>query len=1143
MSVLDKYRPTTGSSKGWKPTPPKAVVPKKKGIIESAFDKENYVEKFKRGDIKGGIANFVGSPLRALQSGYLNLLDAPHALYHGERPTFKYNMDYEDFEKEVARRGGVTPVSERIKNPALRSIYKMGMEIGTDPIELTPLGFYKDIQRARAGSQATRGYLEALQSGKLVPKDFKPATISHSKAKVVKPAKAHNIIKETGATAKPYNITKKPSATIKPLNPESKFVFDMPKKKTSFKETGQKFRSSFVDSSAAIRDAEIDIRGVKKARLGAKVLPDAEKSLYKTIALSKGSPEKAIYRIKENLVPTVRAYEKSGGKARHLSMYAEAVHAKDINKAGLKSGLSNAEIDTLIKKYGTPEAEKARQALVKYNDDLLKDLAGSGVIGQNEYKAMREKWPNYMPINRVMDDDKVELADGIRKALFEGHKPIKSLRGSERKIIDPIVSMAKNTYKYETAIGKGAINKQIVAFAKDDTAGKYIRRLEKGADTYRKNVVSILEDGKKVQFEASPEVYRALKDLDKESSSMLINILSQPASVLRAGAVLTPDFATKNFIRDNFQAFINSESGYVPMVDFVRGLASYFKKDQYYVDFIKSRGAFGIITDMDKDAYMVAQNLVVNQPMGKKFVNVLNPKKWLDVLRDVTEVSEYGTRLGEYKAALRKGASKAEAAYRARDLQDFMRAGSQTKIANRVVPFLNADIQGKSRILRALKERPVEAGTKLLAMMAGPSIAAQAMNHVLANEDQKAMLKDTPQWQKDIFWLVAIPGTNTIARIPKPFEGAPISMVIERFFDKVANEDEQAFDGILEDMARDQMIPVMPTAFGPIVESLVDYSFFMDMPVVPQRMENLERQDQHDYRTSEPAKALAKVLSYVFGEDSRLASPMAAQHMIKGYTAGLGEYVTDGIDLLTGNRKKPYPNIPQMPVVKSFTINPHSGGKSSDFIYSELNKLTKAKNSRPDEFKEEPQRKFLSYTQKELSALAKEIREVQNSDKLTGKQKRDKLNILYPKRNKLAQKAQEDYKKINEITERLSKTIKDEDELIREVNRTMYGAKEALKRYDKSVYERAVKSRVPYDKFYEAYFTTRNIESDKINGKSISAGSKEEMQGLGESASLKTRRAIDSIKGLSDEDRRKLYDIFNVAKSIKNRTIILPIKR
>lgn len=206
------------------PTPPKAVVPKKKGIIESAFDKENYVEKFKRGDIKGGIANIVGSTLRAPQSVYLNLLDAPHALYHGERPTFKYNMDYEDFEKEAARRDGITPVSERIKNPVLRSIYKMGMEIGTDPIELTPLGFYKDIQRARAGSQATRGYLEALQSGKLVPKDFKPATISHSKAKVVKPAKAEQAEVETKLLTEGVNWTEG-KMPVKEL-PEPKIYVD-----------------------------------------------------------------------------------------------------------------------------------------------------------------------------------------------------------------------------------------------------------------------------------------------------------------------------------------------------------------------------------------------------------------------------------------------------------------------------------------------------------------------------------------------------------------------------------------------------------------------------------------------------------------------------------------------------------------------------------------------------------------------------------------------------------------------------------------------------------------------------------------------------------------------------------------------------
>ena len=83
----------------------------------------------------------------------------------------------------------------------------------------------------------------------------------------------------------------------------------------------------------------------------------------------------------------------------------------------------------------------------------------------------------------------------------------------------------------------------------------------------RKNVVNIYDAGEKVSYEVQPDIYKAMNGLNKEASNILLKILEKPASALRAGATLTPEFALRNPGRDILNATIVSKSGFTP-VDF-----------------------------------------------------------------------------------------------------------------------------------------------------------------------------------------------------------------------------------------------------------------------------------------------------------------------------------------------------------------------------------------------------------------------------------------------------------------------------------------------------------------------------------------------------------------------------------------------
>lgn len=894
----------------------------------------------------------------------------------------------------------------------------------------------------------------------------------------------------------------------------SKINYGNKKKSTSL---WQQARAQFVDDMAPLETLEKSVRGS---------VASAEKSLYKQARLYKGIPEKANLVIENELKPIIKSVEKSGKSYKDLGLYAEAVHARDVNRAGLKSGLTDSEIDDVIKQLGTPEMEAARKELVAYSNRRLEGLVDAGVISKEQFNAMRAKWSNYMPLNRAFDDESVEFGAGISKALTTGQSPIQALKGSDRKIIDPIESMIKNTYKTELAIGKNKVGRQLADLATEDSAGAFVRRLDEGETTGRKNVVHTIENGEKVSFEVTPEVYKALKGLNNEASNLLIKVFQTPASVLRAGAVLTPEFAMRNPMRDIQQAFINSGSGFNPITDFTAGLASYIKKGDLYQEYIKNSAGYGNIISMDRKKHKeVVQSMLTKTPT-EKAINIVNPQSWLRVLRNISDATESATKMGEFRAAIRSGATPQEAAYRARDIMDFARAGSSVRQVNKVVAFLNANIQGKSKMIRSIQRDPLGVGTRLVASMAVPSVGAYALNHQLANERQRTQIKDAPAWLRDTFWLIAVPGTDTVARIPKPFEGAAVANVLERFLDYLEEKDPKAFDGFVKDTIRDQSIPVMLTGLTPIVEGMANYSFFRDSPLIPQREKYLERKDQHDIFTSEAAKVLAGGVEKVFGDKTNFSSPRVMDNTIKGLTAGLGTYATDAIDAMIG-KNKPAKNPSQFPVIKAFAVNENSSGKSMDFLYEEADRLTRSKNSNPETFEQYAELKYLESVKNEVSELSKEIRAIQNDIYIKPVEKRDRLNKLMRERNDLVIKAvNENLPQVQEETERLSMRYSDPDELYREVNKSVFGTEYALRKYDKTLHEKAQKFQAAgssYDNIYKAYFGTKDLESDKDrNGKTIT-----------NSLSRKKKAYIDkTFPNASRKEKQLLYEMVGVGKTV-----------
>jgi len=810
------------------------------------------------------------------------------------------------------------------------------------------------------------------------------------------------------------------TASSKIVNAEPKSIASKVKEsltKENLSKVSEDLRVAWTDRLASLERLEKDITGN---------ISEAGSSLYKQARLFSGVPEQAMGRIEFGLKPVIRIAEDAGYTADDLSKYSAAVHARDVNKVGIDSGLTNEEIDSIINHYtsGKPidsnPIEIARQGLLKYNDSLIQELADSGRISQESLDAMRIKYPNYVPLKRDMDIVEKEFGFFPSEKFSNSRMPIKKLKGSEKAIINPLESIIGNTYEILASSAQAQVGKTLKNLADLDFDGEYIKKLATFEKAKNKNVVTVFENGQEVRYAVDENVYKAMNGLNQETTGMLIKILAAPTSWLRAGATLTPEFAARNPMRDIIQAYILK--GFNPIKDFGKGIYSYAKKDDLYKRFLESKAGYGNFTSLDRTSRLKILKDITKQPVSGKIINIVNPESYLELLRIITDTTETATKLGMFKKGIREGLSDAESAYQARDLMDFARAGSQGKELNKISAFFNANIQGKSKIYRAIKEDPKGVTARLFKALVIPTITVKAWQYKYANEEQKKRIQDAPDWEKDTFYLIPIPTTNYIARIPKPFDLAIVANATERAMDYLIQNDPTAFEGLAKDTLKNTLPPIIPTALTPAIESMPKggYSFFRGASIVPFREQDLPKEMQQDVYTSELPKALSSKVRQVFGESANLGSPRIMENTIKGYTAGLGQYSMDIYDFIAGKTyakdiQKPEKTLTQKPLVRAFLMNNMSTGKSMSYVYDTFNELNTKNNGLKQQGekltgKEMEKFKDITNYKEAISAVSKDMRDISNSASYSPEEKTKLLVELNKERNDYSIKAYDTYK-------------------------------------------------------------------------------------------------------------------------------------
>lgn len=662
------------------------------------------------------------------------------------------------------------------------------------------------------------------------------------------------------------------------------------------------------------------------------------------------------------------------GNLNDFRTYLVAKRAIELADRNIISGISKADAEAAVKELEAkhPEFAKASTDLYTYQGHLLEYAYENGLIGDIEVNGQRINGLEHIkalnkfrvPFYRVFEEMQ-NSGKFMGKKIGNASSPIKKIKGSDRDIIDPIESIVKDTYALINAADRNSVAVAMAKLSdKDFELGRLMEKVARPMAATKVEVrevldaalgkmeeitgqpapiipdeigdmvvnifrpsmfsaagdITVIMDGKPVTYHMDADIYKAIQGMDQEDVGTIIRLMSLPAAFLRTGATLSPDFALRNPLRDQFSAFVYSKAGFVPGLDLMRGMFEVWTKGDAYQLWKMAGGEHATLVGVDRPGIQKTLAEVLQSKGQAALSYVKNPLKLLQI---VSQFGEQATRLGEMRKVLLKTKNPTEAAFASREVTlDFARIGAKTKAVNHLVAFWNANVQGMDKMLRSFKENPRRTWMKVLLGITLPSILLYLHNR------KDPRWKEIPQWQKNIFWIVMT--KDHIYRVPKPFElGIIFGSVPERILEWFDNQDDPSQGNIfpgLEKSISDGAAPgFIPTGILPILENMANHSFFLDRPIVSPAKVDLPPEEQFSTYTSESAKKLGQLLGY---------SPDKIDNLINGYFGGLGQYATDIIDGVLKDTgisnvpSSPTPTFSDIPGLKAFIIRNPIGASS-----------------------------------------------------------------------------------------------------------------------------------------------------------------------------------------------------------------------
>jgi len=631
---------------------------------------------------------------------------------------------------------------------------------------------------------------------------------------------------------------------------------------------------------------------------------------------------------------TVKPEHKGTQKIDLLMRYFVGRRALELHRQG-RENLIPKETAKEWARLGSdyPVFETIQKEYQAFNDRMMDFYEEAGMITAEGRAIMQSMNKDYVPFNRIRD----QLAGG------KGGKGagFQKLKGGTANLNDILVNIQdgivanvqaaltnrakQRLYQYISNHKDGAIfatkistdSKPVQVYA-DDMQAKIKEVLENNGIQFEGdldlaskdlltfwqhgvapklnesgNIVdSVIINGKPKYYEVQdPLLQEMLVAMNPESYSSFMNVMFGVKNFFTRSITLGIEFTGANLVRDTVGATFLSKNHFIPFVSSFQGMYSFFAKDKYYQDFIRSGGGHsGRLEGATRDSQ--ARRRVKLDEFGV----MTGPERLLSTIDNLASAFEYGTRIGEFRLSKKSGKSDMDAGFEAREIStDFSVHGANHFLTGyiRTVPFLNAMVQSQDRVYReALVSKKYNGNPTGMAMKAMLGITLPTLLLYLVNKDDEDY-KEIPDYEKRTNWHIKT-GEGQFVKIPRPYDvGFVYATMPELFFKYVEDDKGKEFaEGMIWTMTQMYGIDGVPAAMTGWWD-IVRNKKWTGAPVIPQALADVEAPEQYSSNTSETFVRMGEALNL---------SPIKAEHMFKAYTGYLGGYLLAGTDHLLWNK-------------------------------------------------------------------------------------------------------------------------------------------------------------------------------------------------------------------------------------------------
>ena len=592
--------------------------------------------------------------------------------------------------------------------------------------------------------------------------------------------------------------------------------------------------------------------------------------------------------------------------------------------------------------------EKARREYNTFNRDQIAMVAATGAISK-ETEAALTRSDDYIPFYRAQNGV-VELIIGGETPMRIGNiadQPyLQELVGGDQPILDFMTSSVQNTnmlvdMALRNLATKNAVFELVSLGAAKIVAGKpsgrdVVQFKVDGQDRYAVISSETVTIGGKT-FETGVPADILVKGMEGIPTQMpfLFRAMAMPAQLLRKAVTLSPLYQAKALFRDSLAAPILAGANFTPVLGALRQIGKESGKT------LEQRGITGgqYMTGSAEDITKILRDVADGKP---GWMSALSKAEAIGMKADAL------TRRAQYNSYIEQGMSEMEATLMALESMNFNKRGASPSIhvANALIPFFNAQIQGLNVLYKAMfGKMPFNDKLKIQQklLMRGGMMAVATLLYAALMGDDEAYKNATPD-EKYGNWFVRVPGVDQPIRVPIPFEiGYIFKALPEALYnsmtDKHGSEDAvKAFKQILLQTIPGGSSYGIPQIMKPAIEAGLGKSFYTGRDILSAREKELLPEDQFRANTAEISKVVGKSLGI---------SPIVMENLVRGYTGTMGLAFLHAVSLGIPKSESPEAAVKRLsdyPIIGG-AFQPNDAGGITNAVYERFNEDIKVRNS------------------------------------------------------------------------------------------------------------------------------------------------------------------------------------------------------